>query len=205
MADIYFYNESNYHPEEVFIVIFNFALNAILFIFSSFTDDAIEAGVRLKKIEDYSEQKQDERLYKDILDDANLNSKQSPETYSSFPNSIFFSWYTNIVWAGRHGNLTTDNLWNLEDKVRIDNLIDEFSKEYNKEMDNLNKINKNSKKKVFFSSLRLMKVFIKCYGLYFLGGTVAKLVHDLFQFLNPKLLELLIVFVKDSENQVNFC
>lgn len=180
--------------------------NTILFIFSSFTDDAVQAGLidlKANRNQNRNEQNRNDRLYKDTLYDVNLNSKASPVDYSSFASNLFFSWYSNVLWFGRNGNLTTDNLWNLEDKLKIDNILSEFNKEFYKELDQLKNENKN-KRKANFSSLHLMKVFIRCYGFYFIKGTFLKILHDLFQFLNPKLLEILILYIKDSENQVSY-
>lgn len=162
----------------------------------SFTDDAIEAGVRKSLSEKVNRDDEEDKLDKDKLNDENDAERQSPETYSSFVSSIFFSWFTKVVWMGRHGGLTTENLYNLEDDIRIDNILNEFSVTYKKEMDKLKK--GNATKKPVFSALKLLKVFIKQYGFYFLGGSLAKLVHDLFQFVSPLLLESLIIFIKDK-------
>lgn len=113
VLDIYFYNEANYFESQKYVNIFNFLCNALLFIVCSFTDDAYEAGVRRQAIEldELDEKKQEDRLDKDTLEDANAEYRQSPEMYISFPSSIFFSWFTKVVWFGRHGGLTTKNLW----------------------------------------------------------------------------------------------
>ena len=59
--------------------------------------------------------------------------------------------------------------------------MNEFSKTYKNELELLRKKNKDSTKRPHFSALRFLKVFIKEYGIYFLGGTIAKFVHDMFQ------------------------
>lgn len=49
--------------------------------------------------------------------------------------------------------------------------------------------------------MRLLKVFVKQYGAFFAVGTIAKLTQDIFQFLNPQLLQLLITFIRDKTQQ----
>lgn len=112
MLDIY-YNEENYFESQKYANIFNFLCDALLLIVCSFTDDAYEAELRRKAIEldELNEKKQNDRLDKDRLEDANAEDRQSPEEYISFPNAISFSWFTNVIWFGRHGGLTTKNLW----------------------------------------------------------------------------------------------
>lgn len=109
-----------------------------------------------------------------------------------------------MVWFGRNGNLTTENLWNLEKDIQIDQIIDEFGKTYNKELQVLRTKNKDRTNKKWFTSWRLLLIFTKQYGLFFLSGSLAKFVHDIFQFMNPKLLELLIGYIKDQENQIKW-
>ena len=201
VLDIYLYNESNYLKTEIYVTILNFLCNALLFIICSFTDDAYEAGLRKKAPKIKERVRREDQLDKEIYDD-NAEYRQSPEAYQSFPSSIFFSWFTKLIWFGRHGNLTTDNLWNLEGDIKIDNIINEFGTTYNKEMEQLKLKNKNRSKKTYFSSLSLLKVFFKEYGVFFLTGSITKLAYDIFQFLNPKLLELLITFAKDKENRI---
>ena len=203
VLDIYFYNEANYLETEKYVNIFNFLCNALLFIVCSFTDDAYEAGVRRKAIEtDELEdaKKQEDKLDKDTLEDENAEYRQSPEMYISFPSSIFFSWFSKVVWFGRHGGLTTKNLWNLEDDIKIDNILADFRVTYDKEVEKLKKENagRPKKEKKDFSALRLLLVFIKQYGGFFLVGTVAKLSYDILQFTNPQLLQMLITFIRDK-------
>jgi len=204
LLDVYLYNEARYQRIEFYVIIINFLINAFLFILCSFTDDAYQAGLRTKEIKvDGEEEKKRKanRLDREVFEENTADVKPSPEAWQSFPSSIFFSWFTRVVWVGRHGNLTTDNLWNLEEDLKLKNILSEFGVTYNKEVEKFKLKTKNIKKP-WFSSLRLLKVFIKHYGLAFLAGSLAKFAQDMFQFLNPLLLELLISYVKDHENRI---
>lgn len=105
-----------------------------------------------------------------------------------------------VVWFGRHGGLTTKNLWNLEDDIKIDKILADYRKTYDREVEQLKQENagRSRKDKKEFSSLRLLKVFVKQYCGFFLVGTVAKLAYDIFQFTNPQLLQMLITFIRDK-------
>lgn len=94
VLDIYLYNESSYLRTEIYVIIFNFLFNALLFIICSFTDNAYQAGLRKKSLMIINQDEEDE-IKKDVLDKDRYNEseyRQSPETYQSFPSSIFFSW-----------------------------------------------------------------------------------------------------------------
>lgn len=153
----------------------------------------------------------------DFDDDFDFEHKPCPELSCSFPSWLFFSWCDGMVVRGYRTNLERKDLWSLNPSDKTKAIFPIFERHWQKEI-------KKSKCKMI-SSMRngyqsykrqdsyaatsefkvkqpsILKVLFKSFGWLYLMGTFLKLISDLFLFVNPMLLDLLINFVEGDEPQ----
>ncbi|XP_063816843.1 ATP-binding cassette sub-family C member 3 isoform X3 [Pseudophryne corroboree] len=143
-----------------------------------------------------------------------------PESDAGFLSRVTFWWFTKLAILGYKRPLEDKDLWSLNEedtsKLVVSKLMKEWEKEKSKlrsrevqyiktQEAELNHVDEkttetdvlivNNKKKTEPSFL---KILIKSFGPYFLIGSIYKLFQDLLSFVNPQLLSVLIMFVKDS-------
>ncbi|XP_069605222.1 ATP-binding cassette sub-family C member 3 isoform X1 [Ranitomeya imitator] len=149
------------------------------------------------------------------------DSNPSPESDAGFLSRLTFWWFTKMAILGYKRPLEDKDLWSLNEddtsKIVVSKLIKEWENEKNKlrtsevtfiktqdiELNHVDEkptesdvLIENSKKK---KEPSFIKVLVKTFGPYFLIGSVFKLFQDLFAFVNPQLLSILIMFIKDGQ------
>ncbi|KAJ1130883.1 hypothetical protein NDU88_009227 [Pleurodeles waltl] len=156
-------------------------------------------------------------FFSPVISDAN----HSPESNASFLSWVTFWWFTRMAILGYKRPLEDKDLWPLNEddssKVVVGKLIKEWEKEklkwkgtqdvtFNTKSANLlNHVDEEpGEKEVLISNNKhqkepsLLKVLVTTFGPFFLIGSVYKLFQDLLSFVNPKLLSVLIGFIKNE-------
>lgn len=127
----------------------------------------------------------------------------SPELRASFLSKLTFWWLNSLVITGYRKSLVTSDLYSLKEEDKTVNIIPKFDKNWSNQIqhdnDYANKqlyvsydtqeksikiTNKTSK-----SNPGIIKALFGTFGLYFLSGGIAKLGHDILQFISPLLLK----------------
>lgn len=73
---------------------------------------------------------------------------------------------------------------------------EQFNAHYNKELDRIERLNKNTKEKRKFNTWSALRVIWACYGRELLRLSFVRLIYEILEFAAPKLLSLLINFIK---------
>eukprot|EP00092_Neocalanus_flemingeri_P004166 GFUD01004481.1.p1 GENE.GFUD01004481.1~~GFUD01004481.1.p1 ORF type:complete len:1636 (+),score=378.79 GFUD01004481.1:74-4981(+) len=141
-------------------------------------------------------------------DDSSL---PCPETTSSFPSIITFSWFDSLAWTGYKRTILDADLWDLNPRDQSATVAPIFDSNWGPKLIAANltsrekvdasfsvggeKVvietgNKKSKKE----SLSIFVPIIKSFGLSFLVGSVLKFFHDMMVFIAPLLLKRIIAF-----------
>ncbi|NXP45468.1 MRP3 protein, partial [Heliornis fulica] len=145
-----------------------------------------------------------------------------PELTSGFLSRLTFWWFTSMAVLGYKRPLEEKDLWSLNEDDTSKIIVEQLSKEWNKEKAEckqkedvaymkksnhvLNHIGdgpeeaevlirdkKHSRKPSF------LKALLRTFGPYFLIGSFFKLIQDLLSFVNPQLLSVLIGFIKNKD------
>uniref|UniRef100_T1KCV0 ABC-type glutathione-S-conjugate transporter n=1 Tax=Tetranychus urticae TaxID=32264 RepID=T1KCV0_TETUR len=125
----------------------------------------------------------------------------NPETKASFPNHLFFLWFSPLAWLGWRKILTTKDLWDLRDDMKTKNLIQVFESSAEKKTFHENKTPNVKQLQSDEQELSVIPVFIKIFGYRFLVGSFLKLLHDTAQFIVPQLLKYLIDFIEKQSDE----
>ncbi|NWX50785.1 MRP3 protein, partial [Steatornis caripensis] len=145
-----------------------------------------------------------------------------PELTSGFLSRLTFWWFTSMAILGYKRPLEDKDLWSLNEDDTSKNIVQQLSKEWDKEkaeckqkedVTYLKKSNhvlnhvgdgpeeaevllrdkKHNRKPSF------LKALLRTFGPYFLIGSFFKLIQDLLSFVNPQLLSVLIGFIKNKD------
>ncbi|XP_015122091.1 multidrug resistance-associated protein 1 isoform X1 [Diachasma alloeum] len=144
--------------------------------------------------------------------------KPCPEQSASYPSRMTFAWFDALAWRGFKKPLETSDLWSMNPEDTASEIVPKFDKYWNK---SLRKYDSNQSAKasfrkasgqVNFNSSRKKKVasvlapLCRAFGPTFIFGAFLKLSQDIMIFIGPKILELLIEFIKGSEpNWKGYC
>ncbi|CAG5118190.1 unnamed protein product, partial [Candidula unifasciata] len=148
----------------------------------------------------------------------NTSRKPSPEISASFPSKITFHWMTSYIWQGYRKSLSPEDIWELPEYYKSQNIVPEFEKEWGKEVAKATEKNRNlsptfanhvdegthllSDSSESLSSMKgkhqpsLFKVLMKTFAPELLIAHSMRLVADAIQFFLPILTNLLINFVE---------
>lgn len=128
-----------------------------------------------------------------------FESKISPKLYSSFLKKITFYWFINFFrLVKKKKTINLDDLWDLEDDMKIQLISNKFNQELFKEKNRIRQHNKLSDKKLIFSDLNLIKVIWKVLKIQFLISFFLKILNDFITFTFPILLSLMINFISNN-------
>ena len=195
LLDTLLYNKPAYSDFEISNINRLFLCNLCLFVLSCFTDDAIDAGL---KPSENGESLLDNFETNEI---ENEKVKISPKQYSSFISRISFYWYFNLVNLASKRELKINEIYEVEDDMQIDLVIKKFDRAFNKELEHIEKLNQNLSKKIKFSLKNTLKVIWRAQGFNILFLVVLKTMADLSIFLQPLLLNFMINFVNNPNEQ----
>ncbi|XP_068898241.1 multidrug resistance-associated protein 1 isoform X6 [Tenebrio molitor] len=140
-----------------------------------------------------------------------------PEEHSSFLSRLLFSWFDPLAWRGFRRPLVDSDLWDMKHEDSAAEVVPMFEKHWRKilqksesnssthqtrasyKLDSarVDIVNSSSSKK----QASILLALIKAFGPTFVFGAVLKLVQDLLTFVSPQILNLLIEFVKNKEDQ----
>lgn len=87
----------------------------------------------------------------------------------------------------------------MEDGLKVEATSEQFNAQYYKELDRIERSNRNSGKKRKFNTGSALRVIWACYGGEYVGLSFVKLIFDLLNFVAPKLLSQLINFIKHDQ------
>ncbi|XP_076338372.1 multidrug-Resistance like Protein 1 isoform X1 [Tachypleus tridentatus] len=138
--------------------------------------------------------------------------KECPEQFTSFLSKLLFSWFTKLAIVGWKRSLVYSDLWSLNHEDKTENVLPIFDKfwqehlskcqflsrsaAYSRRKDDEVNFSHHDKKK---NKPNIVVALCKTFGPFFMSGAVFKLIHDVLQFVTPKLLKLLIGFVSNNE------
>ncbi|NWU61608.1 MRP3 protein, partial [Pterocles burchelli] len=153
---------------------------------------------------------------------VNTDPNPCPELTSGFLSRLTFWWFTSMAIVGYKRPLEDKDLWSLNEDDTSKAIVQELSKEWDKEKarckqkedvtymkksnNMLNHVadgpeeaevlirdKKHNRKPSF------LKALVRTFGPYFLIGSFFKLIQDLLSFVNPQLLSVLITFIKNKD------
>ncbi|XP_063974576.1 multidrug resistance-associated protein 1 isoform X5 [Diachasmimorpha longicaudata] len=137
--------------------------------------------------------------------------KPCPEQSASYPSRMTFAWFDALAWRGFKKPLETSDLWSMNPEDTAMEIVPKFDKYWNK---TLKKYDSNQSAKasfrkgsgqVNFNNTRRKKgasiliPLCRAFGPTFIFGAFLKLSQDIMIFIGPKVLELLIEFIKGNE------
>ncbi|XP_044271383.1 multidrug resistance-associated protein 1 isoform X2 [Tribolium madens] len=139
-----------------------------------------------------------------------------PEENSSFLSRLLFSWFDPLAWRGFRRPLVDSDLWDMKPEDSASEVVPTFEKHWKRI---LQKCESNSPTRQTRASYKLdsarvdivnssikkqasiLPALIKAFGPTFVFGALLKLIQDLLTFVSPHILDLLIQFVKNNEEQ----
>ena len=185
LLDTMLYNRSMYEEFEVNNIYRIFLCSLCLFVMNCFTDDPVNAGLKPGP-------KDSENLLHNMETSTDgkipAEPKVSPRVYSSFLSHITFYWYSEFFKITKTKPVEFDDIWQLEDDMKIDLVSKRFNSEYDKELENIEKFNQNSSKKIQYNSWSTMKVGYRTYRNRILFCSLLRFLNDVIAFVKPVLL-----------------
>ncbi|XP_039572082.1 ATP-binding cassette sub-family C member 3 isoform X1 [Passer montanus] len=150
-----------------------------------------------------------------------IDANPCPELNSGFLSRLTFWWFTSMVINGYKRPLEEKDLWSLNEDDTSKTIVQQLSKEWDREKaeckqkedvsymksnhvqnhvgggseeaEVLIRDKKHNRKPSF------LKALLRTFGPYFLIGSFFKLIQDLLSFVNPRLLSVLIGFIKNKD------
>eukprot|EP00090_Calanus_glacialis_P002437 TRINITY_DN11824_c0_g1_i1.p1 TRINITY_DN11824_c0_g1~~TRINITY_DN11824_c0_g1_i1.p1 ORF type:complete len:1639 (-),score=332.95 TRINITY_DN11824_c0_g1_i1:544-5460(-) len=128
-----------------------------------------------------------------------------PETTSSFPSIITFSWFDSLAWTGYKRTILDADLWELNPRDQSATVAPVFDNNWGPKLKAANLTSRGKvdggevvietgKKKSPKESLSIFLPLVKSFGMSFLLGSVLKFFHDIMVFIAPMLLRRIIAF-----------
>lgn len=168
-------------------------------------------------------------LSKTTLVDSN-GRKVLPENQVSLLSKLWFWWLNGLILTGFKREITRDDLWLVEEKESSDYNTKRFEKIWKKDADEYirymrksqdieheekssrSKRTQNEEEEIALNEVDfVMKkknkpsfgfALVKVFRGKFVAGSFLKLIYDLFQFVGPMILDKLIKFIKEKEQNV---
>lgn len=108
-----------------------------------------------------------------------------PKSSSSFPSRLTYHWYSPLAYIGWRRALALSDVWSIREHFRADYLYALYQQCYDaRSKDNFGQHNSASRTAHSFH-LNTLRIIWSTLGVYFVGGAVFKLLHDMFMFINP--------------------
>uniref|UniRef100_A0A8V5GWE5 ABC-type glutathione-S-conjugate transporter n=1 Tax=Melopsittacus undulatus TaxID=13146 RepID=A0A8V5GWE5_MELUD len=124
---------------------------------------------------------------------VNTDPNPCPELTSGFLSRLTFWWFTSMAILGYKRPLEDKDLWSLNEDDTSKVIVQQLTKEWDKEKAMCKEDKKHNRKPSF------LKALLRTFGPYFLIGSFFKLIQDLLSFVNPQLLSALIGFIKNKD------
>ena len=148
-----------------------------------------------------------------LISDTQDSAHPCPETNSSFPSVITFSWFDSLAWTGYKRAILEADLWDLNPRDQSANVAPRFGQNWAPLLKAANlqgraekkenstvfnnesgKVSIQTGKKSPRESLSIFVPLIKSFGWTFLGGSIIKACHDVMVFISPMILQRIIAF-----------
>ncbi|KAL1498301.1 hypothetical protein ABEB36_009120 [Hypothenemus hampei] len=127
----------------------------------------------------------------------------SPEPLASFPSQKLITYFESFMYKGYRNPLETKDLWDLEPQNRASNMVLIFEEKFAKRLEKSKKAyeakNQSQKATKKRSDTSILIPLWCCVWRLFTGGLFVRLITDIIQFANPKLLGLVINFIGSDE------
>ncbi|NXJ41958.1 MRP3 protein, partial [Ciconia maguari] len=153
---------------------------------------------------------------------VNTDPNPCPELTSGFLSRLTFWWFTSMAILGYKRPLEDKDLWSLNEDDTSKIIVQQLSKEWDKEKAEckqkedviykkksnhvLNHVGDGAEEaevlirdKKHNRKPSFLKALLRTFGPYFLIGSFFKLIQDLLSFVNPQLLSVLIGFIKNKD------
>ena len=189
LLDILLYNSSMYSKPETNNIYRICLCNCCLVVLSFFTDDPVDAGLKPSEIEAPDGE--------DRMPDNEVDL--SPKQYCSFISKITFFWYTKLVKKANKRELKINEIYQLEENMKINFVINKFNRNFYKEIKRIEKSNENSGRNIKFNSNNLLKVVWKTYGTDLILIILLKTAADIMTFCTPLLMDLMMHFISSPD------
>jgi ABC-type multidrug transport system fused ATPase/permease subunit len=119
--------------------------------------------------------------------DALGDEYECPYDYADVFSILTFGWMTPLMKAGYKHYLTQDDLWNLRKRDTSEYCTNAFLKAWDDEL-------MRKKPNLWFA-------LAKAYGMPYLRAALVKIPSDILQFVQPKFLQMLLIFVSAYRTQ----
>lgn len=128
-----------------------------------------------------------------------FQKKSCPEYTASFLNQLTFEWFTGLAILGNKKSLEREDLWDLNERDKAENLIPSFMENLKPEVETYRKkIKYNPEAATQKNWPSILIPIFKTYKFTLFAGGCYKLIFDLMQFIAPELLRQLISFIEDK-------
>ncbi|XP_020669780.3 ATP-binding cassette sub-family C member 6 isoform X1 [Pogona vitticeps] len=142
-----------------------------------------------------------------------------PESRASFISKVTFWWFVRLMWKGYWKPLRTEDLWSLARENSSEEIVTQIeaawkknhirflpeqitgSLKFKREEENGEDADETTilLQPEHSKSKALLKAFWSVFGNYFLFGSLCLVIGDVFMFMVPKTLSLLLDFITDQE------
>ncbi|PIC15235.1 hypothetical protein B9Z55_022288 [Caenorhabditis nigoni] len=132
---------------------------------------------------------------------TNLYKKENscPEYTASFINQLTFQWFTELAVLGNKKSLEKEDLWDLNERDKAENLIPSFMNNLTPGIENYRRrIKIHPEEAIPKNHPSIFGPLFKTYKFSLIGGATFKLMFDMIQFFAPHLLKQLIKFIEDK-------
>uniref|UniRef100_A0A8C3NY64 Canalicular multispecific organic anion transporter 2 n=2 Tax=Cyanoderma ruficeps TaxID=181631 RepID=A0A8C3NY64_9PASS len=153
---------------------------------------------------------------------VNTDANPCPELNSGFLSRLTFWWFTSMAIHGYKRPLEDKDLWSLNEDDASKTVVQQLSKEWDREKaeckqkEDVSYMKKSNhvlnhvdgspeeaevliRDKKHNRKPSFLKALLRTFGPYFLIGSFFKLIQDLLSFVNPRLLSVLIGFIKNKD------
>ncbi|ULT79395.1 hypothetical protein L3Y34_010196 [Caenorhabditis briggsae] len=132
---------------------------------------------------------------------TNLYKKENscPEYTASFINQLTFQWFTELAVLGNKKSLEKEDLWDLNERDKAENLIPSFLGNLTPGIENYRlRIKMHPEEAIPKNHPSIFGPLFKTYKFSLIAGATFKLMFDMIQFFAPHLLKQLIKFIEDK-------
>ncbi|CCD69448.1 ABC-type glutathione-S-conjugate transporter [Caenorhabditis elegans] len=141
--------------------------------------------------------------FADVPSDMYKSESSCPEYTASFINRLTFQWFTGLAYLGNKKSLENEDLWDLNEIDKAENLIPSFMQNLKPRIDEYHQnIKKDPSAALPKNHPSFVIPIFKTYKYTLLAGFFYKLCFDMLQFLAPQLLKQLIGFIEDKNQPV---
>ncbi|CAH0555483.1 unnamed protein product [Brassicogethes aeneus] len=143
------------------------------------------------------------------------SNRPCPEEGASFVSRMLFAWFDKLAWLGFRQPLEPKDLWDMNPQDSSAEVVPLFEKNWKKSLAKCESSSSSNPRAHFKSNsasvdivnsskkkqASILPALVVSFGPMFLFGAMFKLVQDLLTFASPQILGLLIVYVKENQEE----